>query len=296
MMQTKLSRPSAVRVAPHGVLPRRIPRGLSTQVRAEKSALARFADSIGMPTDEGVFGFTPFSEMWVGRWSMIGFVSSIVVEFATGKGTLAQIGLPAPSTPLLAAMVVLFGGATVVGSVVTVQQLLGRKMSRTQLERYRSFLGLSAKDDWMTDKAMRDMKRRPDFASPGLDMVAIEEVRRQGMPADRFLAMDGVASTAQLTAEDTKAESSSVAVAEVAGPRSETPVTPAPAKPQITMDELYGLDEGKYAREVELSNGRAAMLGFLAAILVEAATGKGIILQIITYLKWSGLLGPMSGF
>lgn len=38
------------------------------------------------------------------------------------------------------------------------------------------------------------------------------------------------------------------------------------------------------------------MLGFLAAILVEAATGKGIILQIITYLKWSGLLGPMSGF
>ncbi|GIL48912.1 hypothetical protein Vafri_5322 [Volvox africanus] len=168
--------------------------------------------------------------------------------------------------------------------------------ARRQLERYRSFLGLSAKDDWMTDKAMRDMKRRPDFASPGLDMVAIEEVRRQGMPADRFLAMDGVASTAQLTAEDTKAESSSVAVAEVAGPRSETPVTPAPAKPQITMDELYGLDEGKYAREVELSNGRAAMLGFLAAILVEAATGKGIILQIITYLKWSGLLGPMSGF
>lgn len=40
----------------------------------------------------------------------------------------------------------------------------------------------------------------------------------------------------------------------------------------------------------------AAMLGFLAAIAVEAATGKGIILQIIGYLKWSGILGPMSGF
>ncbi|GIL69105.1 hypothetical protein Vretimale_17310 [Volvox reticuliferus] len=296
MMQIKLPRQSAVRVARHGVFPRRVPRGLLTQVRAEKSALAKFSDSIGLPTDEGYFGFTPFSEMWVGRWSMIGFVSSIVVEFATGKGTLAQIGLPAPSTPLLAAMIVLFGGATVVGSVVTVQQLLGRKMSRTQLERYRSFLGLSAKDDWMTDKAMRDMKRRPDFASPGLDMAAIEEVRRQGMPADRFLAIDDMGSVAQRTAEDMKAESSSVAVAEVAGPRSENSVAPAPAKPQITMDELYGLDEGKYAREVELSNGRAAMLGFLAAILVEAATGKGIILQIITYLKWSGLLGPMSGF
>lgn len=33
-----------------------------------------------------------------------------------------------------------------------------------------------------------------------------------------------------------------------------------------------------------------------AAILVEAGTGEGIIRQIITYLKWSGILGPMSGF
>ncbi|GLC68832.1 hypothetical protein PLESTF_000743400 [Pleodorina starrii] len=250
---------------------------------------------MGMPTDEGYFGFTPFSEMWVGRWSMIGFVSSIAVEFATGKGTLAQIGLPAPSTPLLVAMIALFGGATAVGSVVTVQQLLSRKMSRTQAERYRAFLGLTKQDDWMSDNAARNMKRRPDFTSPGLDMAAIEEARRQGMPADRFLAMDDEAS-AQRTAEDMKATSASasVAVAEEAEARS-APAAPAP-KPQVTAEQLYGLDEGKYARDVELSNGRAAMLGFLAAIMVEAATGKGIILQIIMYLKWSGLLGPMSGF
>ncbi len=38
------------------------------------------------------------------------------------------------------------------------------------------------------------------------------------------------------------------------------------------------------------------MLGFLAAILVEAGNGHGIILQVIDYLKWSGILGPMSGF
>lgn len=40
----------------------------------------------------------------------------------------------------------------------------------------------------------------------------------------------------------------------------------------------------------------AVQLGFLAAILVEAATGKGIILQLVMYGKLSGLLGPMSGF
>ncbi len=54
--------------------------------------------------------------------------------------------------------------------------------------------------------------------------------------------------------------------------------------------------EMAYARNVELSNGRWAMVGFLTAVLVEAGTGKGIILQVIMWLKLSGLLGAASGF
>lgn len=46
--------------------------------------LAQFADSIGLPTDEGLFGFKPFSEVWVGRLAMIGFLTSVVQEFLTG--------------------------------------------------------------------------------------------------------------------------------------------------------------------------------------------------------------------
>ncbi len=38
------------------------------------------------------------------------------------------------------------------------------------------------------------------------------------------------------------------------------------------------------------------MLGFLAAITIEAATGKGILSQCIFYAKASGLLGQQSGF
>ena len=38
-------------------------------------------------------GFTEFAETWNGRLAMIGFVTAIAVEFATGKGLLAQIGL-----------------------------------------------------------------------------------------------------------------------------------------------------------------------------------------------------------
>ncbi len=54
-----------------------------------------------------------------------------VVEGATGKGTLAQVGLEAPSGSLLLALALLSGGATVAGSVITVQKILTRKMSRT---------------------------------------------------------------------------------------------------------------------------------------------------------------------
>jgi hypothetical protein len=113
-----------------------------------------------------------------------------------GRGTLQQVGLE-PSVPLLWAMVALFGGATAAASVVTVQQLLTRKMPRSQMERYRSFLGLTKKDDWMSQEASKEMKKRPDFTSPGVDSAAIEEVRRNGMPADRFLAVGGAAEAEQ---------------------------------------------------------------------------------------------------
>ncbi len=51
-----------------------------------------------------------------------------------------------------------------------------------------------------------------------------------------------------------------------------------------------------YARRVELTNGRFAMIGFLTAIIIEAASGRGIISQCIGYLRLSGLLGEASGF
>lgn len=50
-----------------------------------------------------------------------------------------------------------------------------------------------------------------------------------------------------------------------------------------------------YAREVEITNGRWAMIGFLTAIIIEAATGHGILVQLISYAKALNLLGPASG-
>jgi hypothetical protein len=71
------------------------------------------------------------------------------------------------------------------------------------------------------------------------------------------------------------------------------------AKADITEALFSQNSEMAYAREVELSNGRAAMLGFLAAVLVEAATGHGIILQLIDWFKvslgWTGAVQAYAG-
>jgi hypothetical protein len=85
--------------------------------------------AIGLPTDEGVLGFTPFAENWCGRWAMMGFVSSIVVEAVTGRGTLAQLGLPAPSPEMLTLICGLAGLGVLVGSADTANKLINRKLT-----------------------------------------------------------------------------------------------------------------------------------------------------------------------
>lgn len=34
--------------------------------------MPQFADSIGLPTDEGIFGFKPFAEVWCGEYTHAG--------------------------------------------------------------------------------------------------------------------------------------------------------------------------------------------------------------------------------
>jgi hypothetical protein len=79
-----------------------------------------------------------------------------------------------------------------------------------------------------------------------------------------------------------------------------TPAGPAVSLSQrsdiVELDMFSASAEMRYARNVEITNGRWAQLGFLAAILVEAGTGKGILMQLIMWFKLMGLLGPESGF
>lgn len=266
----------------------------SVVVRAEaKSPLAKYADSIGLPTDEGLFGFKPFSEVWCGRLAMMGFVISIVQEARTGLGTLGQIGLESPSLPLTIGLssVALF--ATVVGTGVTAFKVSQKQLTNRDIARYKNFFGLNNPEDYKV--AAAEMKRKGDFTTPANNAAAISAAKAAGSPADAVLGLE-VAAAAEAAATQMKSSAAAATAAE--GEPALAMAAAAPAAPrQKTIEELLFFNEElRYAREIELSNGRSAMLGFLAAVLVEAATGKGIILQIIMYLKLSGLLGPMSGF
>ena len=67
--------------------------------------------------------------MWVGRLAMMGFLTSLVEEFWTGKGTLQQIGFSTPSGDLFTAICLLAGGATLIGTISTLSKATGGKLS-----------------------------------------------------------------------------------------------------------------------------------------------------------------------
>eukprot|EP00798_Chlamydomonas_sp_ICE-L_P018634 gene18634-25147_t len=224
------------------------------RAQADKGAFGKFSDSIGMPTDDGYFGFTPFAEQWAGRWAMLGFASSLVGEFTSGKGALGQLGLETPSTEILVVLSVLAAGGTLVGTVITGKKVLNKEMSKAQIGRYKNFLRLGQAD---------------------------EENRKGEAPVSMEATTDASTSA---TGEASTSETAAAAAA--------VPAT------QAAQKEMYPgeANDVAFARNVEITNGRWAMVGFLTSILVEAATGNGIFGQVIVYLKASGALGDRSGF
>jgi glycerol-3-phosphate acyltransferase PlsY len=69
-------------------------------------------------------------QMWCGRLAMMGFISSILVEFQTGQGTIQQLGVLTPSNNILAAITLAVLGGSIVGAGVTVYRGLSGKMPK----------------------------------------------------------------------------------------------------------------------------------------------------------------------
>jgi len=202
--------------------------------------IVQAAESIGLNTSEGLFGFTPFAELWTGRLAMSGFTIGLVTEVITGKGILQQVGVSDgyADPNLFTLLVLLMGGASLAATTKTVIDIGTGNMSSAQLKNYAQGFGLTSEQTARLDRTEETMKEDEVSSSMGtMDEGSMDE----GAPV----------------------------------------VTPE------------GFEYGKY---VEISNGRWAMIGFATAILIEAATGNGILPQLIGYGKASGLLGPESGF
>ncbi len=211
------------------------------------------ARKAGFDTSEGIAGFTPFAELFIGRTAMGGFATGLAQELITGDGILAQIGWrDQPNEGLFSFLLAFLAVSTVAGVGVTLKQMSSGEMSNAQLRRYQNFLGLSPKDERARLEATREAQQKD------LDGAAL---------ADEFAAAAAAASPSATFDE-----------APELSPRQEEDVTTA------------------YLRTVELDNARWAMVGFFAAVLMEAKTGGGIIPQGIMYGKMLGLLGPDSGF
>eukprot|EP00873_Tetraselmis_striata_P035425 jgi/Tetstr1/455689/TSEL_042497.t1 len=266
-------------------------------------AAAANDDVFGMDTSEGLFGFTPFAELWVGRLAMMGFITSIVEEGLTGQGTLQQIGIT-PSLGLFATMLAVFGGATLAGTGATIKQYNDGKMTNRQLGRVRGFLRLGEDETAEVQESARQLKTAKDPVRYGMtdDEAGIAAARASTTPADEFLGDQTSDATAKAAAmkegaqmfaiESTSdADAAASDLKNIAGPS-----VSLQAKDDIVEQSSMASSELAYAKDVEMRNGRYAMIGFLAAILVEAATGHGIIMQLVDFGKLTGLLGAESGF
>eukprot|EP00239_Pterosperma_sp_CCMP1384_P001503 CAMPEP_0197853952 /NCGR_PEP_ID=MMETSP1438-20131217/23764_1 /TAXON_ID=1461541 /ORGANISM="Pterosperma sp., Strain CCMP1384" /LENGTH=272 /DNA_ID=CAMNT_0043468541 /DNA_START=72 /DNA_END=890 /DNA_ORIENTATION=+ len=216
----------------------------SVETQANKPMIVQAANNMGYNTDEGLFGFTPFSELWTGRLAMSGFTIGLVTEVTTGEGILQQIGLSDgyENPALFTALVLLMGGASLAATTKTILDITTGNMSAAQKENYAKGFGL-------TD----------------------EQTARLNSTA------------AQMKEEEEPSTSMDEALSE-------------PLNQTVVERTTGGSAVPGYAEHVETNNGRWAMIGFATAILIEAATGRGIIPQLISYGKASGLLGVDSGF
>merc|ERR1712087_801436 len=188
--------------------------------------------------EEGMFGFKPFSELFVGRLAMAGFAVQLVEEILGHGGFLYQVGFQTP--------------------------------------------------DDILSSAEKEMKNKPDaFTPPNTERenAEIDAARAQGTAADSVLAADGnVAQEAAVSLKEPRGDASA-------------PSTSLAAKEDI-LEQLgtqAGDFEMQWLRSVEMNNGRAAMIGYLAGVLVEAKTGAGPLGQLIDWGVRLNLLGADSG-
>lgn len=252
--------------APRNLVGVRAPaaRGLRMKLQASQANTAdrnvvEVAKEMGFDMSEGFFGFTPFSELWVGRLAMAGFATGLAEELVTGQTILEQVGLADGSgyanPELFYTMLGLMLVPTGIATINTFVKVATGEMTVKQFKGYAKFFGLQSEED---AKMISTMNK----------LALMDELK--GTVNDTSLTVDDAASC------------------EWPNPNA----APSSPWPRLTSEQREAEMTFNYARDVEMDNGRWAMIGFALAILIEAGTGAGVIQQIIFYMQFSGLLQP----
>jgi len=258
----QLARGAAARARLSGTGARALPaRSTRVKVQASQTTADRnpveIAQGMGFDTSEGFFGFTPFSELWVGRLAMAGFATGLAEELVTGQTILEQIGLAdgthSANPTLFSTMLALMLVPSAVATVNTLYKVSTGDMTIKQFKGYAKFFGLQSEQE---AKMISTMKK--------LDMM--NELK--GTVNDTSLTVDDAASC------------------EWPNPGA----APSSPWPRLTAEQREAEMTLEYARGIEMDNGRWAMIGFALAILVEAGTGAGVVGQLIFYMQASGLI------
>jgi len=148
----------------------------SADLGQARTGPAAVAERLGFDLSDGIFGYTPFAELWTGRLAMAGFLVGAVEERITGNGILAQIGVETPSNEVftfLAAFSSLVTLAGVAGTVVAAQNgTLRPKLA----EGYKSFFGLGDEAEQARVAAAKGLKQKPTglFGLPRVTEEAFE--------------------------------------------------------------------------------------------------------------------------
>lgn len=143
---------------------------------SEEPLVVKMAKESGYDLSQGMFGFVPFAEMWVGRWAMIGFFGCAAADLATGMGPLEQVGLTA-SPELSTVFLSLISSATAVGLAVTLAKAQKGELKGAEKTWYGKLFGFDA-------QAQADVYDAMDAPKPIDNFLTFENVETPAGAAD----------------------------------------------------------------------------------------------------------------
>lgn len=208
-----------------------------------------------------VFFFTDFVELWTGRTAMAGIVCCAAVDAYTEKGVLQQLGFSTPNPALLTGLLLSLGSSLALATVWTWTRYYSGRMKVGEVRRYCGFLGLEAES-----------------------IQCVHTKQADWLPLGLFEVSDATP-LASITEANLKLEKQ-----ESIDPSSwDQPKTREGPLYWIPADEVESItraEDLKEAQDFELLGARCAMIGFLVTLIIEAATGHGLVSQFILYADY----------